>query len=249
MGLMKLRAGPGEKLYGVAVRDDGLWLVLWVRRNRSGEFFVMVPRPKEGWDPHTSYHRDGTFHAKSFGHKFQVQQRQSLTGEFRGTEHLGAYGGYGPKSVGAVCDPSAFTGVVEVHARAETPHQTRNASLCEHFLLTCSPSDDDHVAKCPRLPRPVTCTCKFGLTPVTLRCMPSSSFGSSNRLSTTQFTRNDQSAAHASLVVSESRRKTPHVHGPRRTARRALSCATITGRRLFTFIMRMSRDGDQRPNC
>jgi hypothetical protein len=62
MGLMKLQARPGEKLYGVAVRDDGLWLVLWVRRNRSGEFFVMVPRTKKGWDPHTSYHRDGTFH-------------------------------------------------------------------------------------------------------------------------------------------------------------------------------------------
>jgi hypothetical protein len=114
MGLMKLQARPGEKLYGVAVRDAGLWLVLWVRRNRSGEFFVMVPRTKKLWDPHTSYHRDGSFHAKSFGHKFQMQQRQPLTGEFRGTEHLGAYGGYGPKSVGAVCDPSAFTGVVEV---------------------------------------------------------------------------------------------------------------------------------------
>jgi hypothetical protein len=31
-----------------------------------------------------------------------------------GTEHLGAYGGFGPKSVGAVCVPSDFTVVFEV---------------------------------------------------------------------------------------------------------------------------------------
>ena len=111
MGLLKLKGRPGERLYGVAVREDGnLWLVLWVRRNRKGEFFVMVPRAKTGWDPHNSYHFDGTFHAKSFGHKLQVEQRQPLTGNFRGAEHLGAYGGYGPKTVGAVCDPKAFAG-------------------------------------------------------------------------------------------------------------------------------------------
>jgi hypothetical protein len=118
MGLMKLKARPGEKLFAVAVREgDDLWLVLWVRRGRKNgdlEFFVMVPRTKRGWDPHTSYHRDGKFHSKSFNRKHLVQQRQPLTGTFRGTEHLGAYGGYGPKSVGAICDPSAFAGVVEV---------------------------------------------------------------------------------------------------------------------------------------
>jgi hypothetical protein len=115
MGLMKLKARPGEKLYGVAVRDGGnLWLVLWIRRNRKGEFFVMVPRAKSGWDPHNSYHLDGTFHAKSFGRKLQVEQRQPLNDNFRGAEHLGAYSGYGPKTVGAICDPSAFAGVVEV---------------------------------------------------------------------------------------------------------------------------------------
>jgi len=32
---------------------------------------------------------------------------------FRGREHLGSYAGHG-KASGAVCDPSAFTGVVEV---------------------------------------------------------------------------------------------------------------------------------------
>jgi|SRR5215813_6065229 len=41
-------------------------------------------------------------------------KRQPLTGKFHDKEHLGAYAGYGPKTVGAICDPSAFAGIVEV---------------------------------------------------------------------------------------------------------------------------------------
>ena len=114
-GLMKLRRAPGEHRYAVAVREGSdLWLTLWVRRSKKGEFFVMVPRSDRGWDPHTSYHLDGTLHMKSFGHKSLSKKLQPLTGAFRGTEHLGAYAGHGPKSVGAICDPAAFSGVVEV---------------------------------------------------------------------------------------------------------------------------------------
>jgi len=115
VGLMKIRAMPGEYRYAVAVRDDEeLWLVLWIRRNIKRDVFVMVPRAKSGWDPHTSYHADGRLHEKSFGKKLISQQRQPLTGDFRGVEHLGAYGGHGPKTVGAICDASAFSGVLEV---------------------------------------------------------------------------------------------------------------------------------------
>jgi hypothetical protein len=51
---------------------------------------------------------------KSYDHKILRQKRQPLTGAFRGSEHLGAYCSHGPKSVGAVCDPALFSGVVEV---------------------------------------------------------------------------------------------------------------------------------------
>jgi hypothetical protein len=115
IGLMNLGSIPGEHRYAVAVREGpNLWLTLWVRRSPKGEFFVMVPRSGRGWDPHTSYHLDGTFHSKSFGRKFGGQKRQPLTSQFRGTVNLGAYGGHGPKGVGAICDPAAFSGVVEV---------------------------------------------------------------------------------------------------------------------------------------
>jgi hypothetical protein len=102
VGLMKLRPVPGEHRYAVAVREGSdLWLTLWVRRSCRGEFFVMVPRGDRDWDPHTSYHLDGTLHMKSFDHKFSLpQKRQPLTGAFRGTEHLGIFAGHGPKSVG-----------------------------------------------------------------------------------------------------------------------------------------------------
>jgi hypothetical protein len=51
---------------------------------------------------------------KSFGGgPVLTQHRQQLTGPFKGTEHLGAYAGHGGKSIGAVCDPTAFSGVIE----------------------------------------------------------------------------------------------------------------------------------------
>ena len=116
VGLMKLQPVPGEHRYAVAVREGSdLWLTLWVRRSRKGEFFVMVPRGDRDWDPHTSYHLDGTLHMKSHGRTvLPPTKRQPLTGAFRGTEHLGGFFGHGPKSVGAICDPTAFSGVVEV---------------------------------------------------------------------------------------------------------------------------------------
>lgn len=116
VGLMELRPVAGEHRYAVAVRDGSdLWLTLWVRCSRKGEFFVMVPRGDRGWDPHTSYHRDGTFHMKSHGHTGLSRRRQPLRGSFRGTENLGVYScGHGPNTVGAICDATAFSGVVEV---------------------------------------------------------------------------------------------------------------------------------------
>jgi ribosomal protein L30 len=117
VGLMKLGPIPsGEHRYAVAFRDgSSLWLTLWIKRSKKGEFFVMMPRGNKAWDPHNSYHLDGAKHMKSHGRKVMTAMKgQPLNGVFRGTEHLGAFAGHGPKSVGAVCDPNAFSGVMEV---------------------------------------------------------------------------------------------------------------------------------------
>src|SRR5690349_11209175 len=64
VGLMKLRRlTGGEYRYAVAVGEGvDLWLVLWVRRSPKGEYFVMLPRSDRAWNPHASYHLDGTLH-------------------------------------------------------------------------------------------------------------------------------------------------------------------------------------------
>ena len=56
---------------------------------------------------------EATTHAKSYGQKF-LSKRQPLTGTFKGAEPLGTYAGLAPKSEGAVCDDTLFTGVVGI---------------------------------------------------------------------------------------------------------------------------------------
>ena len=117
VAVMKLRPlMPGEYRYAVAVREGaGLWLTLWVRRSPTSGVYVIRPSRDPESDLHTSYHVNGKRHMKSHGAKvFDSEQRQQLNGAFRGSEELGAYFGHAPKSVGAICDPAAFTGVVEV---------------------------------------------------------------------------------------------------------------------------------------
>lgn len=115
VGLMKLRTLLGEYRYAVALRDGSdLWIALWIRRSPKGEFFVFLPRSDPSQDVHVSYHLDGTLHIKSYGQKTLTRKLQPPTGNFRGTENLSVFAGYGPKGVGAICDPAAFAGVVEV---------------------------------------------------------------------------------------------------------------------------------------
>jgi hypothetical protein len=114
VGLMKLRRIPGEQKYAVAIQEgSNLWLTMWVRCTKKGEIVILYPRADRASDPHATYHLDGTLHQKSYSRTGLCFQRQPLTAAFRGSEHLGAYGGHGI-SCGAVCNPKAFDGVVVV---------------------------------------------------------------------------------------------------------------------------------------
>jgi hypothetical protein len=109
---------PGEYRHAV-IMEDGTFVLVVSRRfkKREGvwECFVLMqrdndPDPNEpDWDPHATYHADGTYHQKSFNQKFMVQQRQPLN-QFKGSEHLGQFQGMGL----AVCNPANFTSVLTV---------------------------------------------------------------------------------------------------------------------------------------
>jgi hypothetical protein len=122
VGLMKLQRVPGEQKYAIAIQDGaGLWLTMWVRCSaRKGEIFIMYPRGDRDWDAHASYHCNGTLHQKSHGTVVISEKRQPLSAAFRGHEHIGAYKGHGTRT-GAVCDPTAFDGVVKVEPRILGP--------------------------------------------------------------------------------------------------------------------------------
>jgi hypothetical protein len=115
----------------VAIRgtDGTLALLLRVVRSPSGIYVVFAAgQHRKRHDPHTSWHRDGRFHHKSFDREiFERRKRQPLEG-FVGVEsfittstnrtdapHLPA------------CDPAEFTNVMEVPITVlkEAPHGTQ----------------------------------------------------------------------------------------------------------------------------
>jgi hypothetical protein len=112
---------PGEFRYAVAFEDGAeLRFVLVVSRRFKKdkgvwECFILMQRDKNpnplepDWDPHASYHADGTYHQKSFNQKMMAQQRQPLD-KFKGAEHLGSFHGVGL----AVCNTANFTDVLRV---------------------------------------------------------------------------------------------------------------------------------------
>ena len=115
-GAMKLPPmQPDEYRYAIALREGSdLWLTTWVKRKPKGDVHVMTPRTVKDWDPHVSYHQHGEFHGKSFGRQLSSSKRQPLTSAFKGCENVCVLSGHGPKMLGAVCDPTMFTEVVEV---------------------------------------------------------------------------------------------------------------------------------------
>jgi hypothetical protein len=104
----------GEFRYAVAIEDGAdLWLTLVaVRRAARGDCYVLIPRDSSPWNPHASYHGDGTYHHKSHDMKLGAPQKRQPLQHFKGTEHLGAFYGHGAGT--AICDPAAFTSVLRV---------------------------------------------------------------------------------------------------------------------------------------
>ena len=84
-------------LFAIGVQDDqGFHLVARIARRATGIYYL-IPRANEdfgiiadeNWDPHASYHADGTHHIKSFGSTvLSPVMRQPLNQAFTGAEPL-----------------------------------------------------------------------------------------------------------------------------------------------------------------
>jgi len=86
---------PKDRRYAIVIEDDdGVGLTFWIKRSSKGEIFLLYPRDA-AMNPHASYHHDGTYHQKTFDIKTNAQKRQPLDAGFKGTEHLGMFGGHG----------------------------------------------------------------------------------------------------------------------------------------------------------
>jgi hypothetical protein len=112
----------GEYRYAVAIDDGGdLRLTLVVRRSPKPEYFILFPRDGE-WNPHASYHLDGTYHNKSSDLVLmrEAKKRQRLD-QFKGTEHLGLFLGHG--TAAPICNPANFTSVLKVPPGILGPRQ------------------------------------------------------------------------------------------------------------------------------
>jgi hypothetical protein len=106
-------------LHAVAAREGAnLWLVLRIKYNPRSGFYILVPHPDRKWDAHLSYHISGVLHIRTHGRQpVPDQQRQPLTDQFQGAEHLGKFS---VGHVGLVCDETKFNDVIEVPAEKLT---------------------------------------------------------------------------------------------------------------------------------
>lgn len=118
-----------ERLYAVALRDsEGLWLLSRIRRSRKGDVYVLFPRDEPGWNPHASYHHDGTRHVRSHGGRYLVDQRPRPDATtFRGVESVFALA-LPPGDVALIrtpCQTHEFSDVFEIgreHLPLEESH-------------------------------------------------------------------------------------------------------------------------------
>src|SRR5438132_13229369 len=106
-----------EKMYAVAVRDGVLFLFLRIRRNAKGEVFAVFPRGEKRWNPHASYHADGTLHQKSYDRKYLARKRPEPTAiAFTETVNLLTTGIAVDEllSINDYCDTVTITEVIEI---------------------------------------------------------------------------------------------------------------------------------------
>lgn len=110
--------------WAIAVQHpDGDLRLFWrIRRSDHGEIFLVFAAgqdyEREGgipFDPHTSWHKDGTVHSKSFNRKMGGKAGQTPDARFKGTEYgMGTSVDQMVSKKLPKCDPAEFDDVIEI---------------------------------------------------------------------------------------------------------------------------------------
>ncbi len=125
-------------MYAVAVRDaEDLFLFLRIRRAPTGDAYVVFPRNnRDGWDPHSSYHKDGHHHQKSFDRKFMERQGAEPNENFKGTANVVTtpIAASEPRAINMPCKVNEFSRVFEIPLSEVRPEKYKThiaVDLCE----------------------------------------------------------------------------------------------------------------------
>ena len=108
---------PMRIKHAVALRREDGSLALFLRVNRapSGIYVVWAAgQHRPGHDPHSSWHRDGRVHHKSFNREFQRSRRQPLGPGFTGAEYFLQTNVMRGSAGLPTCDPAEFDSVFTV---------------------------------------------------------------------------------------------------------------------------------------
>jgi hypothetical protein len=84
-----------ETQYAIAVREGAeLLQTHTIRRSKTGIYLIFL-RDNPEHDPHTSYHTDGKYHDKSFGHTEERSNDAQREGQARITPRRNSHKRYG----------------------------------------------------------------------------------------------------------------------------------------------------------
>jgi hypothetical protein len=94
---------------------SGLWLLARIRRT-AGNFYFLIQRDTQDWDPHASYHESGISQVRSYKWKHFATQKQTPDASFRGVATLFSMGiSPGEEAVYKTpCDAWKFDDVFEI---------------------------------------------------------------------------------------------------------------------------------------
>lgn len=106
----------------IGVANDGSIVASFPRKKRS------LGKGLARWDPHSTYHRSGQVHHKSFGRTVQPKQKQEIGNEFKDTENIVITGisNEEAKQIGILCNRERFDATMHLKSSSISDFKYKN---------------------------------------------------------------------------------------------------------------------------